>query len=135
MSDLNLHTEKSSLTNYADDTQSCIISNTQEEAIKVAQSESNAVVNFFKGVNLVNNPTKACVLYNSKGKSEEITIENIGGATLTSKTSEKLLGLNVAANLNWDIHIEKLCVKLKQRLGMLKRIKSKIGRPKSKDII
>ena len=40
MSDLNLHTDKSSLTNYADDTQSCIISNTQEETIKIAQDET-----------------------------------------------------------------------------------------------
>ena len=59
MSDLNLHTDKSSLTNYADDTQSCIISDTQEETIKIAQAESNSVVSFFKGVNLVNNPKKS----------------------------------------------------------------------------
>ena len=134
MSDLNLHTDKSSLTNYADDTQSCIISNTKEETMKIAQDESNSVVNFFKGVNLVNNPTKACILYNSKGREETLTIENIGGVTLTSKSSEKLLGLNVAANLTWDTHTEKLCIKLKQRLGMLKRIKRKIGRNKLKII-
>ena len=122
------------MTNYADDTQSCIISDTREKAIELAQSESNAVVSFFKGINLVNNPKKACVLYNSKGKGEQVTIENIGGATLTSKNSEKLLGLNVSANLGWDTHVEKLCIKLKQRLGMLKRIRRKIGRSKLKII-
>ena len=74
MSDLDLHVNKSSLTNFADDTQSCIICDSQEEMIEIAQKESNEVVSFFKGINLVNNPTKACILYNSKGKSETITI-------------------------------------------------------------
>ena len=128
MSDLDLHVDKSSLTNFADDTQSCIISDSQEEMIEIAQKESNEVVSFFKGINLVNNPTKACILYNSKGKSETITIDDIGGATLTSKSSEKLLGLNVAASLTWDIHVEKLSLKLRQKLGMLKRMRHKVER-------
>ena len=89
---------KSSLTNFADDTQSCIVCDSQEEMKKIAQKESTEVVSFFKGINLVNNATKASILYNSKGKSETITIENIGGATITSKHSEKLLGLNMAAS-------------------------------------
>ena len=57
----------------------------KDYSLLIAQSESNAVVSFFKGINLVNNPKKACVIYNSKGKGEQVTIENIGGATLTSK--------------------------------------------------
>ena len=88
------------------------------------------MVSFFKGINLVSNATKASILYNSKGKSETITIENIGGATLTSKHSEKLLGLNMAASLTWDTHIDKLSLNLKQKLGMLKRIRHKVGRHK-----
>ena len=130
MSDLNLHVDESSLTNFADDTQSCIVCDSQEEMKKIAQKESTEVVSFFKGINLVNNATKATILYNSKGKSETITIENIGGATLTSKHSEKLLGLNMAASLTWDTHVNKLSLKLRQKLGMLKRIRHKVGRHK-----
>ena len=54
------------------------------------------------------------------------TINDIGGENVKSKESEKLLGVQVSANLDWNTHVNKLCTTLKQRLGLMRRIKHKI---------
>ena len=128
--DLDLWINKSTLSNFADDTQSCIIADTPEELEKITREESRAVLNFFNGINLCNNADKAALLYNSKGKAGEITIEDIGGETVESKHQERLLGLQVNSDLNWKSHIEHLCSTLKQRLGMLKRINHRLPQEK-----
>ena len=127
---MDLWTENSKLSNFADDTQSIIISDNIEEAIEITQKEANNIVEFFESNNLVNNADKAAILYNSKGKGEQITIENIGGEKLKSTNSEKLLGLHVNSNFGWNTHIEKISIELKKRIGLLKRIKNRI--PKNK---
>ena len=130
MADLNLWTNNSKLSNFADDTQSIIITDTKEELQEVTKEESGAVLDFFSGINLINNADKACLLYNSRGKRANINMEDIGGEELESKDSEKLLGLQVSAKLDWGVHIDKLCITLRQRLGLLRRIKCKIPREK-----
>ena len=47
MSDLNLHTEKSSITNFADDTQIHICEDSEESLRKVTKEEADAVIAFF----------------------------------------------------------------------------------------
>ena len=61
-------------------------------------------------------------------------MSNIGGEKLEAKESEKLLGLTVSSQLNWKTHMEKLCVTLRQRLGLMRRIKCKVPREKLKII-
>jgi hypothetical protein len=46
------------------------------------------VIHFFRNNGLVNNADKAAVLYNVKGKSEVITVENVGGENLVSTTQK-----------------------------------------------
>ena len=55
---------------------------------------------------------------------------NIGGDEVESKESEKLLGLLVSSKFTWKLHIDKLCITLRQRLGLLKRIKCKVPKDK-----
>ena len=50
----------------------------------------------------------------------------VGGEVLETADSEKLLGLHINSDLNWSTHVNKLCTTLKQRLGLLRRIKCKI---------
>ena len=86
--DLDLWIDKSTLSNFADDTQSCIIADTREELEEITRQESQAVLDFFSSINLVNNADKAALLYNSKGKAENITIDNIGGESVESKNHD-----------------------------------------------
>ena len=136
MADLNLWAKESMITNFADDTQSVIIKDGKDEAVDTAKREANSVIEFFENNNFVNNADKAAVLYNSGGQGKSITIEGIGGETITSiepEKSEKLLGLHINSSFNWNSHIKELVTVLKKRIGLLKRIKKKV--PKDKLII
>ena len=72
------------------------------------------MIDFFENNNFVNNSDKAAILYNSGGKSDSITVEGIGGETITSTKSEKLLGLHINSNFDWSTHIEKIVIELKK---------------------
>ena len=130
MADMNLWIKNSMLSNFADDTQSLVISDSKEEALEVTLKEANSVVSFFGCNNLVNNVNKAAILYNCKGKGSQITVENIGSETISSSYSEKLLGLYLNSDFVWSTQIDKLSIELKKRIGLLKRIKNRV--PKSK---
>ena len=72
--------------------------------------EANNVMNFFSANDLVNNAGKACVIYNSKGQGDCLTLEDVGGKKLTSleeNESEKL-GLQISREFNWKIHVDLL---------------------------
>ena len=101
--------------------------------METASSEANCVINFFRSNGLVNNADKAAVLYNGKGKSESITVENVGGEDLVSTYSEKLLGLHINADFGWSTHIDQLSIELKKRIGVLRRIRKRV--PKEKIVI
>ena len=133
MADLDLWTENSTLSNFADDTQSIIVSDNRKNLLETASIEANNVINFFRSNGLVNNADKAAVLYNGKGKCEVITVENVGGEDLLSTYSEKLLGLHINAEFVWSTHIDKLSIELKKRTGLLRRIQKRV--PKEKIVI
>ena len=82
MADMDLWIKDSEISNFADDTQSIIIRNTKEEAIETTKVESKNIIDFFSSNNFVNNANKAALIYNSKGKGCEISVD-IGGETLT----------------------------------------------------
>ena len=134
MADLDLWVEESQLSNFADDTQSVLIADSEEELRRKALKESNAVVSHFSANNLVNNPDKAALLYNNKGKAGNIVMEIAGEeitsvnqkAVKTSDKTEKLLGLQVAPSLDWGLHIEHVTKKLNHRLYLLRRVRDKV---------
>ena len=64
MADMDCWTDKSKLQNFADDTQSIIISNNKEEVLDTTSQEANSVIKFFESNSMVNNSDKAALLYN-----------------------------------------------------------------------
>ena len=80
MADLDLWTKNSTLTNFADEMQSIIVSDNRKNLLRTASIEANSVIGFCNSNGLVINADKAVVLYNSKGKCEIITVENVQGA-------------------------------------------------------
>ena len=95
LADMNLWTEESKLSNFADDTQSIVVGDNVEETLEITKKEANNVISFFECNNLVNNANKAAILYNSQGKGKNITIDNVGGEIINSTSQEKLFGLHV----------------------------------------
>ena len=61
-----------------------ILSDNRKDLLEKTSKEANCVINFFKSNNLVNNPDKAAILFNCKGKGEFITVDNVGGEKLKS---------------------------------------------------
>ena len=84
MADLDLWTDECVIINFADDTQTLCVADSKESVIEMSKREATNVINFFSANDLVNNPDKACVVYNSKGRGELITLEDVGGENLTS---------------------------------------------------
>ena len=78
---------------------------------------------------MCNNPDKAALLWNSSGKHKEIEME-VGGETLKSTESEKLLGVVINSNLDWSTHVDNLCSTLKKRISLLRRIKERVNSEK-----
>ena len=56
----------------------------------------------------------------------------IAGENIKSTNSEKLLGLHVSASFSWKTHVEKLIIKMKQRLSILSRLRYEIPKDKLK---
>ena len=75
--DLDLWTENSTVSNFADNTQSIIVSDNRKNLLETASIEANSVIYFFNSNDLVNNADKAAVLYKWKGKGEVNTVENL----------------------------------------------------------
>ena len=55
--------------------------------------------------------------------NEEMTL-TIKGTELELVPSAKLLGLEIDAELSFTSHVEKLCKKLSERIGVLKKIRN-----------
>ena len=130
MADLNLWTEESILSNFVDDTQSVIIGDIRKNLLETTIKETNYVIDFFASNNMVNNSEKAAVLYDSRGKGEFVTVENIGGEILKSISSEKLLGLHINFNFEWSTHADKISIELKKRISLLRRIRNTVPKIK-----
>ena len=107
-----------------------MIGENTENLLEITSKEANNVIDFFSCNNLVNNSEKAAILYNTKGRGGKITIHGIGGETLESVQSEKLLGLHINSDFEWSNHIDKVCIELKKRIGILNRIKNRVPREK-----
>ena len=110
-----------------------IIKDTEEDLKTAAARKSAAVVGHFSSNNLVNNAEKASLFFNNGKKADNITME-IAEEKIKAVSSEKLLGLQVSASMDWKTHIDKLLKKLNQRLGLLRRLKNKVPQSKLKII-
>ena len=99
---------------------------TKHNLIETTEIETKMKIDYFGANNLVNNPDKAAILYNSGGIGSEIVFESVGGENIKSSNSEKLLGLHINSDFKWHDHVNKISIELKQRLGLLRRIKQRI---------
>ena len=75
----------------------------------VLESESNVLINWFKGNKMQANPDKFQVLAVGKktfAKNMKICIQN---STLSCEETVKLLGIEIDYQLNFDMHISSIC--------------------------
>ena len=113
---------------YADDTTISIVGKNLEEL----NERANAIIS-----NIHDWCSKNCMILN-ESKTKYLLITNyqkrntlnhtqlninIGKIPIKQSTEEKLLGVYINENLNWEYHINNLCSKLSSKLMLLKRLK------------
>ena len=95
------------ITSYADDSTPFIVENNINNFIASEEQVSDALFNWFKNNRLTNNVDKCHVLVNT---NKPVGIK-IGDYTIENSDCEKLLGVKIDANLNFNDLIFDLCEK------------------------
>ena len=130
INDLPLHVSSSDIDLYADDTTITSYADFRkmsklQDSLNMAVSE---VVSWASANKLPLNEKKTKVLVvTGKRLSSKIDYApevSIGSTKLTNVCSAKLLGLEIDQDLSFSWHVDSVCKKLSQRIGILKKIRS-----------
>ena len=110
---------------YADDTTLKAAANTHEQVQNKLQQLTDKTMNWLRNNRLVVNPNKSSVmLIGTRKKINDNNIEIFVNDILINQCEcVKILGLQVDSCLTFANHIEYVCKKVCQKLGLLKRIK------------
>ena len=93
-----------------------------EEVKAKLKEDSDEMIKFTTSNNLVINCDKTAFVCNRTNSEKPETIK-VGEDIITATSDTKLLGMEVAGDLTWTAHNEKLQKKLRQRIGVLRRLK------------
>ena len=108
---------------YADDNTPFIVENNIDNVIASLEQVSDALFNWFKNNRLKNNVDKCHVLVST---NKPVGIK-VGDYTIDNSECEKLLGVKIDANLNFDDHISDLCNKASRKISALARVTPFLG--------
>ena len=119
--DLFLFLDDNPVANYADNnTPYCTGLKISDVLIKL-ESAAKTLLQWFKDNRMKANPGKFHLLINNSKKSFQI---KIGNETASNSKYEKLLGIKVDHELNFNEHVSWLCKKASQKVNALSRIAS-----------
>ena len=116
----------SNMTIYADDTVLYYSSNDANKLEETLNADLVTVSGWFRDNLLTLNGSKCkFVLFGSAQKLKTIRDLSIyaDNHTIECAKSFKYLGVTVQQNMSWTEHVDKVCTKINQRLGILRRIK------------
>ena len=108
---------------YADDSTPIIVENNIDNVIASLEQDSDAMFNWFKNNRLKNNVDKCHVLVST---SKPVGIK-VGDYTIDNSECEKLLGVKIDVNLNFNDHISGLCEKTSRKASLLARVTPFMG--------
>ena len=92
--------------------------NTTDKTITSLEEVSKALFDWFKDNRLKSNPDKCHALV-STNNSVDI---KIGDYVISNSECEKLLGVKIDVNLNFNTHISELCKKASRKVSALARV-------------
>ena len=123
------------LQGYADDTLHFISSTDADKVITRLEKQARNIFTYFASNELVANPAKtAFIMFRPSktiGKQYEV---NIDGTLIKESESERVLGVQVQRNLQWNEHGSKIMKKINYGLSKLKQLRG-LMRQKSLKII
>ena len=118
LNDIFYFIDKVKLANYADDNTAYAIDHNIEDLLKVLESETSVILNWFRINKMKSNDGKYhLIVANTSNVSVTMVSE-----TIEASNSVKPLGINMDNGLNFNTHISKICKKGNQKLNTLARI-------------
>ena len=120
LNDLFFLSEFTDLCNFADDTTFYACDMDLNSLIKRLEHDSFLAIEWFENNNMKLNQDK-CHLLVSGYKNENVWA-NIGNEKIWESNKQKLLGLDIDRNLNFNEHVSSLCRKAGNKLSVLARL-------------
>ena len=120
LNDLFFLSEFTDLCNFADDTTFYACDMDLNSLIKRLEHDSFLAIEWFENNNMKLNQDK-CHLLVSGYKNENVWA-NIGNEKIWESSKQKLLGLDIDRNLNFNEHVSSLCRKAGNKLSVLARL-------------
>ena len=111
------------IASYADDSTPFTVENNIDNVIASLEQVSDALFNWFKNNRLKNNVDKCHVLVST---NKPVGIK-VGDYTIDNSECEKLLGVKIDVNLNFNDHISGLCEKTSRKASVLARVTPFMG--------
>ena len=123
--DLYLHVEYCKIILFADDTTIYVTEKNNNYAKACLEHDLQNIVDWFRANSLTLNLEKSAVVnFNPNPAPLSLKIDKV---PLPDVTTIKFLGVWLDNKLNWDTHINKLCIKINQNLNFLKMGKNMLN--------
>ena len=122
--------------NFADDNMLTAFANSIQNLIHLLESECSVAIKWFKDNKMIVNPGKfqAIILDKKKTNHTQETIK-IDNKTVKVKSSVKLLGVQIDAELNFNLHNANICRSAANQLNALIRLRKFLGFEEKKVLI
>ena len=103
-------TEIANAHNFAGDITLTVFANNIQNLIHLLESESSVAIKWFKDNKMIVNPGKfQAILLDKKKTNHTQEIIKIDNKAVKVKSSVKLLGVQIVAELNFNLHIAIIC--------------------------
>ena len=121
INDLLLSIEDTDIYNYADDTTIFACDKNLGSVIARLENDSSRIIQWFTDNFMKLNTDKCHLMVLGRNSNKKVTV-NVGNSVIENTEEEKLLGVVIDKQLNFETHISKLCQKAGDKLFALARI-------------
>jgi len=125
LSDIDLWSEHSTISGFADDNSATVIEDTFKNMISKLESDACHILSFMASNSLVANEGKTTfmVFSNKRRENPDTPLSlKVGNSNIIEVREQKLLGIIFSSDLKWNRHISSLIEKVHHRLHILKNL-------------
>ena len=121
INDLLLSIQDTDIYNYADDTTIYACDKNIESVIARLENDSSTIIQWLADNFMKLNTDKCHLMVLGRNSNQQVTV-NAGNSVIENTEEEKLLGVVIDKQLNFETHITELCQKAGNKLSALSRI-------------
>ena len=129
INDLLLSIQETDICNYADDTTIYTCDTRLENVVSRLENDSKIIIEWFRNNYMKLNEDKCHFMIFGERTNQDVGI-NIGNCTVNNSQEEKLLGVLIDSNLNFEKHVSNICKKAGNKLFALSRMSTYLGTDK-----